>query len=784
MYYVGALGRLIEKALGIERIGPVTLLSIMQYVCLTALLAFSLAWPEAASAAINFSPQTITIIGTGTQNVTLTPPSVVPPGGLLLNLRSDNPAVAQVQRRAGFYPDGSPISQIPIVAVGPGTTVIHASGQDVPDTILTVTVTGPAPVTPAPVTPSPVTPAPVTPAPVTPAPVTPAPVTPAPVTPAPVILLPSGVTIAPGQQVAFPATLTNSAPPGGVFISLSSSDSSKVTIQPTSVFIASGATTSDAPVRITGISFGTAAISASAYNSTGDTKTVQVAGGSAALSFSPQSITLAGSDTQYVKLSLLDAVPPGGLLVNLSSNNPAVARVQQRAGFYPDGSAIGQIPIVAVGPGTTVIRAGAPPNFPDTFLTVTVIGSGAITLPDRTALVPNQSTAFRVILSTPAPEGGLAVTLASSDSSKLALSPTNVFFAGGSTTPATQPQMTGLAIGSATISASAPGYTPASQAVQIQPVDVGGMLSFSPTTLNMAANGTSILQLNLSTPALAGRLTVYLSSTNSAVTVPPTVTFPAGVSNLNLPITSVGTGSSVIHASALPGFPDTTATVNVVASANILLPANVNVVMGSSTAFSVTLDAPAPAGGVIITLLSSDVSKIVVSPATIFIPQGAVTASIQPQVTGVSAGNVSISASGVGYANVTQTVQVNAAALSSAFVNWHGACWQNYTLFGYTGNFQAIDFVLTTPTPVPVQGSLFFAPNCNPSQGIDNMNDNGALTGSRHMVQFFTHYPDTIPSSAMFWVGPRTSDGMCPAGAPCSGCVNYTKTTPDCGSLP
>jgi len=748
----------------------------MRLECLAAWLAFSLALPVLADSdtGLSFSPQSITFNGTGTQNVKLLPPSQIPPTGLLVNLSSDDPAVAQVQPRTGFFSDGSALSQIPIIAVGPGTTVIHAVARNFTSTTLIVTVIGPAPIVPVPITPVPITPVPVTP-PVT---VTPTPVTP----PIAAILLPSGVTIAPSQQLAFPVTLANPAPPGGVFVTLSSSDISKVTVWPTSAYFSPGQTATDTSVQITGISFGTAAISASAFNFIGDTKTVQVAGGTAAISFSPQSITMFGTGTQNVKLALSAAVPASGLIVNLRSDNPAVAQVQPRAGFFPDGTPISQIGITAVGPGTTVIHAGALPNFPDTTLTVTVIGPGSITLPAGITLAPSQSVAFPVTLSTPASASGAFVALQSSDNTKIIISPETVFIAAGSTTPITEPQVTALTSGSAIISASAPGYQSSSQSVQSQPVQMGGTISFSPTTLTTVM-GTNSIQLNLSTPAPPGGLAVNLASNNTGiVTLPATVTLPFNVSSLNIPVTSVGTGSTVIHASAPPNFPDTTAVVNVVNSGTINLPANISVMVGKSVQFPVTLDTPTPTG-VIVMLLSSDTSKVSISPAMILIPQGAITPSVQPQLTGVNAGTISISALASGYPTTTQNVQATSVT-SSVSVTWYGACWQNYSLYGSPANFQAIDLVLNAPTSVPLQGSLFFAPNCDPSGGIDNMNDTGAPLRYTHTVQFFTHYPDVVPSSAMYWIGDRTADGRCPPGAPCSGCVNYTATTPDCSLLP
>jgi hypothetical protein len=124
-------------------------------------------------------------------------------------------------------------------------------------------------------------------------------------------------------------------------------------------------------------------------------------------------------------------------------------------------------------------------------------------------------------------------------------------------------------------------------------------------------------------------------------------------------------------------------------------------------------------------------------------------------------------------------------SLNSVSVAWYGACWATLTLNGYTGNFQGIDFALSTPAPVVVNGTLFFTSNCDPSQGTDNMNDFGSLTGSTHMVQGFSRHPDTIPTSAMYWIGnATTTTGICPPGSLCSGCVTYNKATPNCSNMP
>ena len=135
------------------------------------------------------------------------------------------------------------------------------------------------------------------------------------------------------------------------------------------------------------------------------------------------------------------------------------------------------------------------------------------------------------------------------------------------------------------------------------------------------------------------------------------------------------------------------------------------------------------------------------------------------------------------YSSASNAVQATTPATSPVSVTWYGGCWYHGTIYGITGNFQAIDFDLKTPNPVPLQGTLFDGPNCT-ANGGDNLNDFNSLTGSTHMIQGFSHNPDAMPTSALYWIGDRTSDGKCLPGAPCSGCINYNQQTPACSELP
>ncbi len=312
--------------------------------------------------------------------------------------------------------------------------------------------------------------------------------------------------------------------------------------------------------------------------------------------------------------------------------------------------------------------------------------SGTILLPANQSVGVNQSLAFPVTLSSPAPAGSVYITLTSSDTSKVTVAPAAIIIAQGVMNSSLVPMVTGVGSGAASITAAAFGFPSTSQVVHVTSGSATAM-SFSPGSLTI--NGTSTLNLTLLLPAAA------------------------------------------------------------------------------------------PSGGLVVQLTSSNPGVAAVSPT---VNVGGNATSVVVPVKGVSPGTASITASAPNYSKATAAISVSSTEGVSA--TWYGACWVNATIVGVQGNFQAIDFSLVTPTSVTVQGTLFFTPNCDPSAGTDNMNDTGALTGTTHMVQGFTHHPDQIPSSAVYWVGPLTTNGMCPPGSPCSGCVTYTKTTPLCSTLP
>ena len=420
------------------------------------------------------------------------------------------------------------------------------------------------------------------------------------------IHLPTGVNIQPDQQVSFPVTLTNPAPPGGVYITVSSNDTSKVTVSPATVFIVEGRTTTlGYDVQIFGHANGMASITASAANLTGDTEVVQV---------------------------------------------------------------------------------GAP--------------SAGITLPAGVTIAPGQTISFPVTLTAAAPAGGLTVALASSDTTKAQISAGSVVIAAGAFVPATQPQLTGIAAGSATISAVAAGYTPASQVVQIQQAP-NPALSFVPVNLTLPGVGPGSLLLTLSAPAPAGGLTVSLSSSNSgAITVPASVTFAVNSSSVNVPVTGVAPGSATISASA-PNVIGASATVTVSSGHDISLPSGLTLAPGEQRRIAVTLAQPAPSGGVFVSLSTSDSSKVAINPTSVFIPENGLVGSVQPMLTAGAFGSATLTASASGFNGDSEVVLVgNAFSLSPP----------NLMI---TGNGVTQNLSLNLSSPAPAAGLTFNVSSTN-----------------------------------------------------------------------
>ena len=184
-------------------------------------------------------------------------------------------------------------------------------------------------------------------------------------------------------------------------------------------------------------------------------------------------------------------------------------------------------------------------------------------------------------------------------------------------------------------------------------------IALNPTSVNGGNPATGEVTLNGAAPS--GGAVISLSSSNTSVaTVPTSVTVPAGNSVAAFQVTTVAVANSTtlnISASQSGVSQHQTASLTVTPSATgpSLTSLSLNpstVTGGASLVGNVTLSAPAPQGGAIVSLTSSEVALATV-PATVTIPVGATSASFTASTSATSSSTVvNISAS---YSGVTRT---------------------------------------------------------------------------------------------------------------------------------
>ena len=149
------------------------------------------------------------------------------------------------------------------------------------------------------------------------------------------------------------------------------------------------------------------------------------------------------------------------------------------------------------------------------------------------------------------------------------------------------------------------------------------------TTPSNVVGGTGATgTITLDAPAPTGGAVVALASASSAVTVPSSVTVSAGATSATFPIvtSTVTTATLVTLSATYSGVTTTTTfTVNPSPPATVVLTGFVvprtTMPSGGSMTVKVTLSAPAPVGGVVVTLASSAPSVVRV-PATVTVKAG------------------------------------------------------------------------------------------------------------------------------------------------------------------
>lgn len=277
-----------------------------------------------------------------------------------------------------------------------------------------------------------------------------------------------------------------------------------------------------------------------------------------------------------------------------------------------------------------------------------------------TSVVGPATVAGTVTLSANAPVGGVAITLSSSLPAALTVPASVNIPSGARSANFTMNALAVTADASPIVTAYGAGATK-TVTVQVKkwvPPALSA-LSLSQSAVTGPATITGTVTLNV--PATTGGLLVTLSSSNVAASVPANVLVPAAATSATFNVTcnAVGSDTNVII-SGTGGGQTKQASLRVVSAPVSVSSISVtpNSTVGGRTPYptgKVTLTAPAPPGGAVVTLSTSN-SLALSPPRTVTIPAGATFKTFQVFTYGVST-NTSVNLSAT-WRNVTKVTSV------------------------------------------------------------------------------------------------------------------------------
>lgn len=542
----------------------------------------------------------------------VTLPSAAPAGGVTVSFSSSAPAVLGISPSSVVIPAGATTASVApqVSGIAPGSATITASAPLYTSATQTVEVTASA------------------------------------------TLTPQNPAVTVGQTQNLTLTLSGAAPKGGLNFTVTSGNSSVATVTSSTVTVAQGSTT--ATITVNGIAAGTSLITASAANVSAATDTITVS--SAPGITVPASITIGPGTTTPFNVSLAVA-PTSNITVTLAISNPAIAslnftNVSFNAGHTQPTS---EPTLTGLISGRTSITASAT-GYATAASTVIVSLTDSLTPNSLTIYGPTSNGTLTLSLSS-APTSNVTFTLSSSNPS-VAYPPGQILFTAG--TQVQQFLVYGQALGTAVITASAPGFTNATSTVTVAPP---AALSLSVSSNSISLGQSTTVTVGIPTAAPIGGVTVNLSSSSSNATLTSTaVTIPQGVTSATTTLTGANLGSAVISGNATGYTAPATFTVQVGASVNWTSPSVTILGVGKQGTLTLALSVAVPPTSSAVTInLSSSNPNVATVPATATFAAGAgAHPTVSVPVTSVGTGTATIHASGLNIpdADATATVGV------------------------------------------------------------------------------------------------------------------------------
>ena len=392
---------------------------------------------------LSISPALVSQIQGVPFDLTVAIPFTAPAGGMTVNLASTTPSIATVPASITIL-EGATTATVPVTTSALGGTVITASRIGFANATANITVVPPPSLT----------------------------------------ISPAALDIGAGRSANLTVTSSKIAGSGGVAVALTSSDATIATVPP-SLVIPAGA--SSATVQLSALATGVATVSAQASTYTSGTSSVTVHPATLSL---PAGAVVSPGVTRAILLTLSDAAPAGGVVVSLISSNTAVMTVPVSVAV-PEGQKTASVDLTGVAIGSATLTASAA-GYQSATSAITVDTINISLGTSNIALLLNGSASYAVTLSSPAPAGGLAVSLAIADPTVASVSPATITVPAGQTTGgAVKATVKGLAQGATTLTASASGVNGTTVSV-----NVSGQVAGIDLVMTNASIGTIVTNQN------------------------------------------------------------------------------------------------------------------------------------------------------------------------------------------------------------------------------------------------------------------------------------------------
>jgi hypothetical protein len=470
----------------------------------------------------------------------------------------------------------------------------------------------------------------------------------------------SPVTVLGSQSAVGRVNLTTPAPDGGLVVDLTSSNTN--VIVPATVRVAAGETFAAFDVQTKSVTAQAVATITATFNGASKTTTLSVnALVLQNLTVSATSVT--GGNVLTATVTLSAPAPTGGVSVALASNNAVVTVPATVAVAAGQTTATVDIMTVAVTSNTNVtVTASLLGVSKTSAVTVTAPGLTRLSL-NPSSVVGGNATTATIDIGSPAPAGGLVIALSSNRSDVLA--PSTVTVPAGQTSVSVQiPTRTVLSQVDAVVTATLNGVSRTANLSITAPVLTS--IALNPSTIRGGEDAA--LTVNLTSPAPIGGVTVTLSSTNTALVIPASVTVPAGETTVKVTLaTRAVTATENGQLTATFAGVTKSVQVSVVAPVMASLTVEPNAVVGGTSATgTLELTSVAPAGGLVVSLTSS--KSDVGVPASVTVPAGSTAVAFNIQTTKVTADVTSVITAGLNGNTRTAQIRVVAHQLSTVAI--------------------------------------------------------------------------------------------------------------------